>query len=57
MEIRMLSALAGAVFVWFMLAAVAALALGAFIQTGNKPDQDEVDAADYASPEGRTTLS
>jgi hypothetical protein len=55
MEIRMLSALAGAVFVWFMLAAVAALALGAFIQTGNKPDQDEVDAADYASPEGRTT--
>ena len=52
---RMLSAVAGAVFAWFLLAAVAALALGAFIQTGSKLEQDEADGTEYASPEGRAT--
>jgi hypothetical protein len=43
----MLSAVAGALFAWFLLAAVAALALGAFIQTGNKLEQqDEADGVD-----------
>lgn len=42
----MLSAVAGGLCAWFLLAAVAALALGAFIQTGNKLEQDEADGAE-----------
>jgi hypothetical protein len=51
----MLSAVAGALFVWFLLAAVAALALGAFIQSGNRLEQDEAEGSEYGSPERRTT--
>lgn len=47
----MISEVAGALFMWFLVAAVAALALGSFINTGDEAAEDEGNAADYVAPE------